>query len=219
MAHDEQVLVAYLCGELDPTAAERCERHLVDCDQCWAAVAEDFQGRAAAETLRELAPRSSRDRIRFAVEGEKGPARRNTRRSGRAAAALAMVLIAGAVIATMNRVGGHRPSGDPAAVAAVVRVAGRGSVVGATLHSQLTAGGQVITLTHFDDGGVPIVVARSDRSFPTPGDATPMLRVDSPWIASRGALTLICFNHPHPVLFAARLPADQLMGLAAHLLR
>ena len=203
MAHDDNIVVAYLWGELDPVAADQFERHLVDCDSCWAAVGEDFQGRAAAETLRELAPPALRDHIRFAMEGEKGRTRKTRRRPGRAAAALVIIVIAGAVIAGVSRVGKHGKPADPAAVAEVVRL----------------AHGQVITLTRIDDGGVPVVVARSDRPFPMPDDATAMLRADSPWVAERGGLSLVCVNRPHPVLLAARLPADQLTGLAAQLAR
>jgi hypothetical protein len=47
--------------------------------------------------------------------------------------------------------------------------------------------------------------------------AIPMWRDDSPWVANRGGLTVVCVNRPQPVLLVARLPADQLIGLAGHL--
>jgi anti-sigma factor RsiW len=220
MTHDEAALVAYLWGELDPAAVERVERHLVDCDRCWAAVQADSRGRAAAESLRELAPPVLRDRLRFAMDAEKGPTRRRTsRRFGRAAVALVVILTAGALIAGVSRVGRHRPPADPPSVAAVVRLAGVGASLEAALTSRVIAGGQVISVTAFDDGGTPVLVARSDQPFPMAVGASPMLRDDSPWVANRGQLTLVCVNRPHPVLLAARLPADQLIGMAAQLAR
>jgi hypothetical protein len=83
--------------------------------------------------------------------------------------------------------------------------------------SQLAVHGQSIATSRLEVSGIPVVVARSDRPFPTAHGATPMLRDDSPWVASRGQLNLVCVNRPHPVLLVARMPADQLIALAAHL--
>jgi anti-sigma factor RsiW len=211
--------VAYLWGDLDPDASERFERHLLDCDECWAAVVEDGQGRAAAESLRELAPAALRDRIRFAVAGEKGPAGRSgSRRFRRAAAALTVILTAGAVVGGRHLMSDTRRS-DQASVAAVVQLARAGTGPEAAPATRLTVGGQTISVTHLHERGTPVVVARSDRPFPRALGATPMLRDDSPWLATRGRLNLVCVNRPHPVLLVARMPADQLIDLAVQLAR
>jgi hypothetical protein len=65
----------------------------------------------------------------------------------------------------------------------------------------------------------PVLVARSDQPFPMAVGAIPMWRDDSPWVANRGGLTVVCVNRLHPVLLVARLPADQLIGLAGQLSR
>ena len=218
MAHDETLVTAYLWGDLDGDAAERFERHLVDCDDCWAAVVDDSHGRAAVEALRELAPPVLRDRVRFAIEAEKGPVtRKASRRSRRAAAALVLILIGGAVVGGVKAVGGGTHGSDPRSVAAVVRLAGAGTGPEAVPATRLTVGGQSLAVTRLDVSGTPVLVARSDRPFRIGSGATPMSRDDSPWVASRGQLNLVCVNRPHPVLLAARMPADQLIGLAAHL--
>jgi anti-sigma factor RsiW len=218
MAHDEATVVAYLTGELDAAGTERLERHLVDCDRCWAAVAQDLTGRAAAESLRELAPPVLRDRIRFAVQGETGPVGRTaSRRSRRAAVAFLLMLVAGAVPVGLGAVGRRTHPSDPASVAAVVRLAGAGAGLEAAPAKRLTVDGRGISVTSLDDRGIPVLVARSDRPFPMAVAATPMFRVDSPWVASRGQLNLVCVNWPHPVLVAAHAPADQLINLAVQL--
>jgi anti-sigma factor RsiW len=220
MAHNEAAVVAYLTGELDAATTERLERHLVDCDRCWAAVAQDLTGRAAAESLRELAPPILRDRIRFAVQGEGGPVgRKARRRSRRAAVALLLILVAGAgaVPLGLGAAGNRTHPSDPASVAAVVRLAGAGAGLEAAPGVRLTVDGQGISVTRLDDRGVPVLVARSDRPFPMAVAATAMFRDDSPWVASRGQLNLVCVNGPHPVLVAAHAPADQLINLAVQL--
>jgi anti-sigma factor RsiW len=218
VAHDETLVTAYLWGDLAGDAAERFERHLVDCDDCWAAVVEDGHGRAAVEALRELASPVLRDRVRFAIEAEKGPVtRKASRRFRRAAASLVLILISGAVMSGVEAVGGGTHRSDPGSVAAVVHLAGAGAGPEAAPVTRLTVGRQSIVVTRLDVSGTPVLVARSDRPFPVGSGATPMLRDDSPWVASRGQLNLVCVNRPHPVLLAARMPVDQLIGLAAHL--
>jgi len=218
VAHDERAAAAYLWGDLDGRAAERFERHLLDCDECWAAVVEDGRGRAAVEVLRELAPPALRDRVRFAVETERRPvSRKASRRFRRAAAALLVILTAGAVLGGVHAVGGSTHQSDPGSVAAVVRLAGAGTGLEDVPASRLAVDGQSIAVSRLEASGTPILVARSDRPFPMAPGATPMLRDDSPWVASRGQLNLVCVNWPRPVLLVARMPADELIGLAAHL--
>jgi anti-sigma factor RsiW len=216
MAHDDAVVTAYLWGDLDPEASERFERHLVDCDQCWSAVVEDGQGRSAAESLRELAPPVLRDRIRFAMDGEKGPAgRKPAGRFRPAAAVLLVILAAGATVAGLLGVRGHSRPSDPASVAEVVRLAGAGRAPAAPL----SVDGQALSVSRLDEVGSPVLVARSEQPFPMAVGAIPMWRDDRPWFTTRRGLTVVCVNRPHPVLLVARLPANQLIALAGHLAR
>jgi anti-sigma factor RsiW len=218
VTHDEVALAAYVSGELNADETERVERHLVDCDQCWASIHEDALGRAAAESLRELAPVGLRDRIRFAMEGEKGPAPRKARRLySRVAVVLVVLLTAGAVSAGVSQVVGHRAPSDPPAVAAVVRLAEAGAHLGTAPAGPVAIHGGHIWVSRINDGGIPVLVARSDQPFPAPAGATPMVTWASPWIASRGPLSLVCVNRPHPVLLAARMPADRLASIATQL--
>jgi hypothetical protein len=220
MDHDPAAVLGYLSGELDPDARERFERHLVDCDRCWAAVREDIAGRAVAESAREPVPPLLRDRVRFAVETETRPARRTKRRlvSGVAMALAAIITTTGVVIGGIGRLGGHRHPADPPSVAAVVRLVGReGAGLEAAPAARLSIDGQLIAVSRVDMNGTPVLVARSDRPFVTTPDAQPMTNEEGPWLVRRGLLSLVCFNHPHPVLLAARLPANQLAALAAQL--
>src|SRR5260370_42305554 len=67
MSHD-QMLIAFLAGDLDPAAARRFDEHLLGCEDCWQAVREDQAGQVAAELLRQPAPPGLADRVRLAVE-------------------------------------------------------------------------------------------------------------------------------------------------------
>jgi len=66
-SHD-QMLAAFLAGELDGERARRWDRHLLDCERCWQAVREDRAGRQAAALLRRPAPPGLADQIAFSVE-------------------------------------------------------------------------------------------------------------------------------------------------------
>jgi hypothetical protein len=130
---------------------------------------------------------------------------------------LVVVLTAGAVIAGVSQVVGHRQPSDPPSVAAIIRLAGAGADLGTAPASPVAVHGQLLWVSRLNDGGIPVLVARSDRPFPPPAGATPMVTWASPWIASRGQLSLVCVNRPHPVLLAARMPADRLAAIAAQL--
>src|SRR5579859_2619610 len=66
-SHD-QLLSAFLAGDLDPGAARRWDEHLLECERCWRAVREDRAGRQAAQLLRHPARPGLADRVAFAVE-------------------------------------------------------------------------------------------------------------------------------------------------------
>jgi anti-sigma factor RsiW len=67
--HDPERLAAeFLSGELGRARRRLVERHLLDCDACWAEVAQARRGRQTAEALRDVAPPGVRDRIRAVVD-------------------------------------------------------------------------------------------------------------------------------------------------------
>ena len=147
MTHDRAAdAAAYVAGELDHSACDDFENHLIDCEQCWAEVEAGRAGRAIAEAGREVAPVHLRDSIRALVAAaplgsaplgaarEQAPAdpvigtaieRRRVPGRLLVAAASVALLLAGLVVAT------HRPE-QPSAIRAAVagfreqRLPGRG---------------------------------------------------------------------------------------------
>ena len=212
MGHDERRAASYVAGTLTAAQVESFEAHLVECDRCWAAVAEDHRGRAMGESLRELAPPDLRDRVRMQVESlpsaRRLPARH--RRRGRAAFLVLVAIIGGGVLVVPRGPGADR---DPEAVAAVMRAAdGRlppGSVV---------AGGQRVALWHDMVDGRPVTVGRSDEPLPMPAESHAMGdEPGSPWVAERGSVKIVCLSRPYHLIVVGTLPAERLVRWAAGL--
>jgi len=208
VVHEDPRLAAYLGSELDPAEVEAVEAHLLDCDRCWQAVDEARRGRALAETMRELAPASLRDRVRMTVEGAPPTLRahRRRRRLGRCAATVvaALALLAGMFWASAGRGGS-----DPASVADVVRAAGS-----PTAPSAVVADGQEIALSRDSLDGKPVMVARSAAPFAMPPGGRHLGGPDTPWVARRASMTVVCLSGPDNVLVVADLPAERLLAWA-----
>ncbi len=210
MAHDDPRVVPYLAGDLDAAGAEAFGGHLVDCDDCWRAVGADRQGRALAESLRELAPSSLRDRVRMGVEADspKTSPARHRRGVGAVIVALAVALVTAGVLASL---GGGGATGDPvtAVIAASVDPPASGSV---------TVDGRRVDLTRDVLDGRVVTVGRSAASFPMPTDARVLGdQAGSPWATTRGSMTVVCLSSPENLLVVARLPADRLVSWARQL--
>ena len=216
MTHDNRQLIAFLSGDLGDDDKQRFEAHLLDCDECWAGVSQDRAGRALAESLRELAPAALRDRVRAAVELTPAPLPRSRRWSAVVAAAIAAVAIGITLILTSLLPARHH---DPAAVAAVVRLARADRLEPhASTSTLLTVGDQRIRVDRYRSRGRDIVVAESATPFPMPSAARPVASAgDAPWVATRGALRLLCFSHPRHLLLVSRLPAAELLDAALEL--
>jgi hypothetical protein len=214
--HDERRLVAFLAGDLDDDEKQRFENHLLNCDECWASVRQDRRGRALAESLRELAPPELRERLRAAVELAPSPRRGARPRHALVAAGVATSAAAIAII-VMGLVPARNH--DPAAVAAVVRLARATRVEQPTSTStMLIAGHQRMRVDHYQSGGRDIVVAESVTPFPMPPAGRPVAKgSDAPWAATRGDLRLLCFSHPRHLLMVSRLSAAELLGAAREL--
>lgn len=215
MAHEDPRLVPYLAGDLAAAQLDAFESHLVGCDACWEAVAEDRQGRLLAESLREVAPAALRDRVTAAAAlagaapfpappaGRGAPGRR------RLAAALALAgavsMAAGLVTLAADR------DRDPAVVAAVVGVADD-----MTVPPMIVAGGLTVSLDRDLVDGAVVTVGRSDVPFPMPAGGRPLgTGPGAPWVAERGPMTVVCVSRPAHLLLVGHLPAERLVALAA----
>jgi hypothetical protein len=230
-SHD-QLLAAFLAGELDPVAARRWDEHLLACEQCWRAVREDRAGRQAARRLRQPAPPGLADRVTLAVEIAAAD-RTATRRH--APARLEAGILAAAVAVTLLVLlipAGRPPGGMPAAVAAVARYArtvpapagnqhlppdGRAVPVAVGRAVTVTAGGQQIVMRTWRLGGAEAVVAVSGQPFPMPARAQGASGRGMAWTARLGTLSLYCLNGRTSELVAAPVPVPELATLAARL--
>ncbi|MFN2506095.1 MAG: anti-sigma factor [Acidimicrobiales bacterium] len=203
---DDARLVPYIAGDLAPEQAEAFEAHLVDCDDCWQAVSQDRRGRALAESLRELAPVSLRDRVRMAVEVDTGQGGRPRGRRQRVGAGLAVAVVAVVAVTWAATVSGHPP--EPASVAVVVDAA-RQPVPPASV----VAAGETVVLERARLDGREVTVGRSDVAFPMPpGGSQSGEGLDAVWVAKRGELTVVCLSRPDNLLLAAELPAERLIA-------
>ena len=208
MTCDERRTVAYLAGDLGADERASFERHLMSCENCWAAVRDDRTGRELAEQLRELAPAGLRDRVRATVELAAQPpkARHHFRTRAVAAAAVVVVLAGGGAY-----LGSHR-GGDPAVVSDVLALAAGRSDVAAGMHRY---GGQTVDLSMSHMHGEPVVVAKSSGAFPMPAHGMPLGQAHGePWVAQRHGMTLLCLDKPSHLLLGGRMPAADLLALA-----
>ena len=115
MGHDPQRAAgAYLGGELGRRQRERFEAHLLACEACWGEVQAARQGRALAESAREVAPQHLRDRVRATVEATPaGRPRWAVRWAPLAAAVTLIAAVAGLLLV-------DRQPTQPAPIAAAV---------------------------------------------------------------------------------------------------
>jgi hypothetical protein len=220
----ERQLMAFLAGDRDGEAGRTFDEHLIGCEQCWSAIREDRLGRAAASSLRESASPGLADRIALAIEIDEPPRARRRRVSGLSvwtiAAAAAFVAVLLAVVVPSAR------SSESATIAAVLHSAQQLPSVGSSSGSNaaavligepttLTVGDAQLVLTRYRLGTVELLVARSDRDFPTPNGARVVRHGAMPWVANRGPLTLYC---PAPrVIVAGPVSVTELPSLAARL--
>ncbi len=106
--------------------------------------------------------------------------------------------------------GDGRGGSDPASVAAVVRAAGS-----PTTPSAVVADGQEIALSRDFLDGQLVTVARSAAPFGMPPGGRHLGGPDTPWVARRGSMTVVCLSGPDNVLVVADLPAQRLLAWAS----
>jgi Putative zinc-finger len=227
MRHDpERAAAAYLAGELGPRQRERFEAHMLACDECWGEVKAGRDGRALAESLREVAPQHLRERIRATIAAAPPPRRRLRVRMPAllgVTAALVALVVAGGLLAV--RAGAPA---QPATIAAAVAnyrtgatawhpttqppparqlgdLAWRGSGQGEL------AGLPVVAHTYQDPAGRSVVLLQAVRSFPQAHGASHQ-PPGTTWTAEVQGLALFCADQPAPSLL---LGDDQSLVLAA----
>jgi Putative zinc-finger len=226
MRHDpERAAAAYLAGELGPRSRERFEAHMLTCDDCWREVKAGRQGRALAESLREVAPQHLRERIRATIAAAPAPPRRRLRVRMPAllgtSAALAAVLAVGGLLA-IRALAPSQPAPITAAVAAYH--AGQGAwnptsqAPPARQLGDLTwrgsgqgelAGLPVVAHTYQDSAGRLVLLLQARRSFPQAHGASHQ-PTDAVWTATLDGVALFCADHPAPSLLLGDDPAEVL---------
>jgi hypothetical protein len=228
MRHDpERAAAAYLAGELGPRQRERFEAHVLGCDECWREVKAGRDGRALAESLREVAPQQLRERVRATIAAAPPPPRRRLRVRMPAllgmTAALVAVGVAGGLLAVRERAP-VQPAPITAAVASYragvaawtptaqpppARQLGGLTWQGAT-RGEL-AGLPVVAHTYQDVAGHRLVLLVAGQPFPQAAGAR-HTSSGATWTAQVDGAVLYCADQPAPSLL---LGADRAEVLAA----
>src|SRR6266487_1684860 len=202
MRHDpERTAAAYLAGELAPRQRERFEAHVLGCDDCWREVTAGRQGRALAESLREVAPQHLRERIRATIAAAPAPPRRRIRLGTRMPALLGVVaaLLAAAV------------AGGPPPARQLDGLTWQGATRGEL------AGLPVVAHTYQDVAGHRLVLLVAGQPFPQAVGAR-HASSGATWTARVDGAVLYCADQPAPSLLvgadrAEVLAAAQRLGL------
>jgi hypothetical protein len=223
MRHDpERMAAAYLAGELGRRQQERFEAHMLACDDCWREVGLGRQGRALAESMREVAPQRLRERVRATVAATPPPRRRASMPGVLAAtvAVLVAVVAGGLVVA--------QPPTQPPAIAAAVAGyrTGAPAWVGvpeppparqlgdlqwhASGRGEL-AGLPVLAHTYQDAAGHRVVLLRADRRFPEAAGAR-LMPGGATWIAEVDGVVVFCADRPAPSLVVGQDRAEVLLA-------
>jgi hypothetical protein len=228
MRHDpERAAAAYLTGELSPGQRERFEAHMLGCEDCWREVKAGRDGRALAESLREVAPQHLRERIRATIAAVPEPRHHRMRMRmptllGVVAALLA-VGVAGGLLA-----GRERSPAQPAPITAAVASYRAGlSAWDPTTQPPPTrqlggltwqgsgrgelAGLPVVAHAYQDAAGHRLVLLVAGRTFPQAVGARHSSS-NATWTAQVNGVVLYCADHPAPSLV---LGADRAEVLAA----
>jgi Putative zinc-finger len=225
MRHDpERAAAAYLAGELSARQRERFEAHMLGCEDCWREVKAGRDGRALAESLREVAPQHLRERVRATIAAAPAP-RRRVRLPALlgAVAALLAVGVAGGLLAGRGRapaqpapiaaavasyrdgVAAWSPSSEPPPARQLGGLAWQGARRGEL------AGLPVVAHAYQDLAGHRVVLLVASHSFPQAVGAR-HASAGATWTAQVNGLMLYCADHPAPSLL---LGADRAEVLAA----
>jgi hypothetical protein len=205
--HDPEGAAArYLAGTMTGRGRRRFEGHLVDCPECWEEVRMGGLGRSMAESGRELAPQSLRDRVRGAVALARPHRPWWRRQAGASAAAVLVAAVVGGIVAGR---------GQPRAIEALVADFRGDRVVTGPAVPELPARVGDLSLVDVDAGSVEgislvvhryrdpagqlVAVYRGDRAFPTARGADPGPRPRT-WHSEVDGTALFCADDPFPAL-------------------
>ncbi|GAA2379058.1 hypothetical protein GCM10010404_39250 [Nonomuraea africana] len=201
MLHDpERDAAAYLADELSAWRRLWFERHMLDCHECWSEANTARQGRMLAESLRQVAPPSTRERIRSVADLAQAPDRRRWPSLILASAAAVAIAI---VLALLPRLMEQQPaslvaaaqllrSGAPTVqqqpgppVPRIGEYAWRGT-------AQRALGEVTATVYSYSaPDGRRILVVASNRQFPRAVNAHDLKPAPS-WMAEIGDVSLFC---------------------------
>lgn len=232
MRHDpERAAAAYLAGELGPRSRERFEAHLLGCEDCWREVKAGRDGRALAESLREVASQHLRERIRATIAAAPAPPRRRRRIRMPALLGATTALVALAAAGGLLALRAHAPA-EPAPISAAVAAYRSGAAAWSPTSQapparqlgELTwrrsgqgdlAGLPVVAHTYQDPRGRSVLLLQAGRSFPQARGARhqPTATV---WTATVNGVALFCADHPASSLLLGD-DADEVLAAAQRL--
>jgi hypothetical protein len=207
LKHDpERNAAAYLAGLLSGARRRMFERHMVECEDCWREVDLGRKGRSVAESGRELAPQSLRERVRAAVETMTPSPRRPRWVLGTGAIMLVAAAVATVVLAIPRQ---------PREIEAVLASFGSGRPMGTLSEPELPerlanlrldraeegelAGLEVVAHHYLDPSGDEVVVYVTDKQWPVALGAE-RDHAGEMWTARGDELVMICLNDPVPSL-------------------
>jgi Putative zinc-finger len=226
MRHDpERTAAAYLAGELAPRQRDRFEAHMLGCDDCWREVTAGREGRALAESLREVAPQHLRERVRATIAAAPAGRHRRVRMPALLGvlAALVAVGVAGGLLAVRERapaqpapitaavasyhagVAAWTPTGEPPPARQLGGLTWQGTTRGEL------AGLPVVAHTYQDAAGHRVVLLVASRPFPQAVGARHSSS-GATWTAQVNGAVVFCADHPAPSLLVG---ADRAEVLAA----
>ena len=214
MGHDPQRAAgAYLGGELGRRQRERFEAHLLACEACWGEVQAARQGRALAESAREVAPQHLRERVRATIEATPAGRRRHV---GGWAALAAVIMVAAVAVLLVARQQPAQPAPIAAAVASYqADSTGWSGPADPPRRRQLgelrwrgsgrdTLGGlPVVAHRYQDSAGHRIVLLQADQSFPTAVGAH-HAAASHTWVTEVDGVVLFCADRPAPLLLVGQ---------------
>jgi anti-sigma factor RsiW len=240
----EELLVAFLAGELSTGEERRFDEHLLGCEQCWRAVQADRTARLALEQLRQPAPVGLQGRVAASValaatEAPQGPVllgrhpvgghlapsllrRAATRPHARlVAAACLLVVVAGGSFGWIAA--SRRAAPEPAQVAAVVAMLTPGSAPTTALRAgeHFVIAGQHLVVRAYQLEGTEEIVATSARPFPVPSTSHRLSGSSSQaWMATKGRLSMYGVNRRgggESMFVVAAMPMAEMPQMAARL--
>jgi anti-sigma factor RsiW len=226
LTHDvEPTSAAYLAGELPDDEGKEFERHLLECDECWAEIDKARRGLVAVESLREPVPAHLRAAVRRRIGATPiAPTPHRHRVALAVAAGLAVVAgtTAGAILlrrpgesaVITSAVGGYLSDELPGAAMpktpapdlSRLRMTDMGAGAG-------TLDGMPVTAYAYrDDTGRRLTVYVGTTAFPMSRSAHMFHGRSGPWMSHHDGVAVLCARRPHRVLIVGE---DDTLVMAA----